>query len=226
MISSLDNPVWEALSSRQSHFNIGNNQLKYFPADIAPFVGLKHWDSNDLKELVDHLPIQRSFSVMKAKKAELPPSFEMVFSTPLYQMYCPVLKPVTNPEIIIRKLVNEDVSMMLELTSITKPGPFYERTIEFGNYIGIFNNDRLVAMAGDRLSLNGYTEVSAICTHPDHLGKGYASYLITRASERIIAEGNIPFLHVRTDNLRAVEVYKKMGFNIRADIYFAIFRKR
>lgn len=226
MISSLDNPVWEALSSKQSNFNIGNEVLKYFASDIAPFVGLKHWDANDLHELIDQLPAQRSFSVMKANKEELPASFEIVFSTPLYQMYCPVLKPVTNNTIIIRCLIKEDVPMMLELTAKTKPGPFYERTIEFGNYLGIFNNNKLVAMTGDRLSLNGYTEISAICTNPDHLGNGYASYLITKASERIIQEGNIPFLHVRTDNLRAIEVYKKMGFEIRADIYFAIFRKR
>ncbi len=226
MISLLDNPVWEALSSKQSHFNTGNEILKYFPADIAPFIAIQRWDEKWLKILSDQIPSQRSFSILTAQKPVLPPSLEISFTTPLYQMYCPLLKPVADPGIIIHRLTDDDIPKMLELTAITKPGPFYKRTIDFGNYIGIFDNGKLVAMAGDRLSINGYTEISAICTHPDHLGKRYASYLITHACERIIQDGNTPFLHVRTDNLRAIEVYKKMGFTIRADIYFAIFRKR
>ena len=226
MTTRLDNPVWEALSSKQSNFNIGNKVLKYFPKNVAPFAGLKNWDEKDVHELTDHIPADRFFSIMIAKKVTLPASFEILFTIPLYQMYCPLLKPFKNPEIAIRKLTNDDIAMMLELTGLTKPGPFFERTIDFGNYIGIFNKDQLVAMAGDRLSLNGYTEVSAICTHPNHLGKGFASYLLSNAAERIIEESNIPFLHVKTDNLRAIEVYKKLGFEIRADVYFTIFKKR
>ena len=226
MINPLDNPVWAALNSRQAHFNQGNEILKYFPSKVAPFVGLQNWEERDQDELNEHLPGGRSFSVLIAGKADFPPSIELVFSTPLYQMYCRVLKPVIDPGTMIRGLRIDDVSQMLELTAMTKPGPFYERTIEFGNYIGIFDQDKLVAMAGDRLSLQGYTEVSAICTNPDHLGKRYASYLITRAAERILGEGDIPFLHVRADNQRAIGVYEKMGFEIRADIYFAIFRRR
>jgi predicted GNAT family acetyltransferase len=92
-------------------------------------------------------------------------------------------------------------------------------------YFGIYSNDQLGAMAGERLKVNGYTEISAICTHPDYLGKGYASYLLSHACEHTIREGNIPFLHVRQDNIRAIEVYKKLGFVIRANVYFAIFKK-
>jgi ribosomal protein S18 acetylase RimI-like enzyme len=225
MITPLDNPVWEALSSRQIHFNKGNDILKYFPATVSPFVGLQHWNKTDLEELISLLPADRSFSVMNTKEVTLPASFEIVFTTPLYQMYCPVLKPFNNPAIGFRKLYNADIPQMLELTDNTKPGPFYERTIDFGNYIGIFNNDKLVAMAGERLKVNGYTEASAICTHPDFLGKGYASYLLSKVSEQIIQEASIPFLHVRSDNSRAIEVYKKLGFQIRANVYFAIFKK-
>jgi predicted GNAT family acetyltransferase len=162
---------------------------------------------------------------MIAKEVKLPGNFEIVFTTPLYQMYCPILKPFNKPEIVFRKLDDRDVAQMLELTEKTKPGPFYERTIDFGNYIGIFDMGELVAMAGERLKVNGYTEVSAICTNPNHLGKGYASFLLSKVSEQIIQEGNIPFLHVRADNNRAIEVYKKLGFQIRANVYFAIFKK-
>jgi len=225
MITPLDNPVWEALSSKQSHFKLGNQTLKYFLSNVSPFVGLQNWTETDLQELINHLPADRSFSVMIAKEVTLPTSFEIVFTTPLYQLYCPVLNPFANPAIACRKLGNADVAQMLELTEMTKPGPFYERTIDFGNYVGIFNNDQLVAMAGERLKVNGYTEVSAICTHPDFLGKGYASFLLSKISEHIVNEGNIPFLHVKQDNSRAIDVYKKLGFQIRTDVYFAVFKK-
>ena len=222
----LDNPVWSALSGRQNHFNRGDERVKYFPADVAPFVGLKNWDEEDLELLTERLPAGRTYSVPLIKEFILPAVFEKVLSLPLYQMHCPVLQPVSNPAIITRELGDTDIPMMLELTALTKPGPFFGRTIDFGNYRGIFENDRLVAMAGDRMKTAGYTEVSAICTHPDHTGKKYASYLTTQAASRIINTGDIPFLHVRTDNLRAIDVYKKMGFEIRTGINYTIFRRR
>lgn len=225
MITALDNPVWEALGSKQRHFNIGNDLVKYFPANVAPFIALKDWNENDLQELIHHVPADRSFSVMIAKEVKLPSCFDILFSIPLYQMYCPVLKPFINPEIVIHKLESSDVAQMLALTEMTKPGPFYEKTIDFGNYLGIFSNDELVAMAGERLKVNGYTEVSAICTKPAYLGKGYASCLSYKVSEQIIQEGSTPFLHVRADNIRAIEVYKKIGFLIRTGVYFAVFKK-
>lgn len=224
MSHPLDNPVWQALSGRQQHFNRGNDTLKYFPQDIAPFIALENWNKDDLTALEEHAPKARSLSYITTQKIELTTSFEIVFTTPLYQMHCPELKPVDVPANIIRNLDDKDIPMMLELTAMTRPGPFYQRTIDFGNYIGIFEEGQLVAMAGDRLKANGYCEVSAICTHPDHTGKGYGSYLITQACTRIISEGDTPFLHVRSDNAGAIRLYQKMGFRIRADINFAIFR--
>jgi len=114
---------------------------------------------------------------------------------------------------------------MIELTALTKPGPFNNRTIEFGNYIGIFEGDRLAAMAGERLKISGYTEVSAICTHPDFIGKGYGAVLLSQASLRILRDGQIPFLHVRNDNTRAIKMYEKAGYTIRTEMDFAIFKK-
>ncbi len=225
MITLLDNPAWEALSSRQKHFNCGSDTLKYFPAEVAPFIAMEKWDENDMQDLIKNIPAGRPFSFIAAIQKTLPPICRIIFTTPLYQMYCRVLKPFEDPGIAIRSLEVKDVPQMLTLTAKTKPGPFYERTIEFGNYIGIFNDDELIAMAGERLKVNGYSEVSAICTSHEHLGKGYASYLLSKAAERIIAEGDVPFLHVRTDNERAIEVYKKMGFEIRTKIDFAIFKK-
>ncbi len=221
-----DNPVWQALSSHQSHFNMGHHSLKFFPANVSPFVGMEHWNEADLNMLTENLPANRTFSVMIAQKVTIPEDFEIIFSCPLYQMCCFQLNPSLNPAVNIIKLGYEHVAQMLELTNKTKPGPFLEKTIDMGNYYGIFENGMLISLAGERLRLDGFTEVSAICTDPDHLGKGLASILTSHAAQNIFASGNIPFLHVKTDNLRAIQVYKRAGFEIRTEVYFAIFRRK
>jgi ribosomal protein S18 acetylase RimI-like enzyme len=220
----LDNPVWEALCSKQAHFNSGGPSLKYFPRDISPFIALNKWNEADLTELELQAPADRSFSVMKVKEIVLPESFEIGFTIPLYQMVCKKLIPFDIPGTTVLPLTKKDIPQMLALTALTKPGPFYERTIEFGNYMGIFEGQELIAMAGERLQLPGYTEISAICTKPTQLGKGYASYLLSRAAQKVIREGSIPFLHVRNDNHRAIQVYEKLGFEKRAEVFFAIFK--
>ncbi|MDD2792182.1 MAG: GNAT family N-acetyltransferase [Sediminibacterium sp.] len=226
MIRSIDNPVWEALGTKQQHFNQGTAWVKFFPENVSPFIGMKNWDEADRQELLLQIPDNRSFSVMIAKEVQLPEETELIFSIPLYQMYCSALNPVDERELTVRSLSDADVPQMLELTELTRPGPFYSKTITFGNYIGLFQNNRLISMAGERLKTNGYTEVSAICTHPEFLGNGYASYLTSKVAEGIFRDGSVPFLHVRTDNAAAIRVYQKLGFQIRADVYFAVFKKR
>jgi len=221
-----DNPVWQALCSYQSHFNIGGSMLKIFPQNVSPFAGMEHWDERDLPLLLQHLPANRPFSVMIARQVQLPEDLEIVFTCPLYQMCGIKPAPFFNPGLNIRSLGYEDVNQMLELTNKTKPGPFLEKTIDMGRYYGIFENGKLISMAGERLRLDGFIEISAICTDPEHLGKGYASALTSLLARNIYAAGDTPFLHVKTDNLRAIDVYRRAGFEIRTEVYFAIFRKR
>jgi predicted GNAT family acetyltransferase len=225
MMHELSNPAWESLCTRQKHFNIGDDEIRYYPADVSPFLAVKNWDEKDIQALTERIP-DRSFSMVVENEVNLPQSFDIIFAIPLYQMVCKDLKPVETQSVEIRDLGYEHVPQMLELTAMTKPGPFYEKTIELGNYIGIFYKEKLVAMAGERMKLTGYTEVSAICTHPDHLGKGYASALFSKASERIVKDGCHPFLHVRTDNERAIRIYEKFGYNIRSKMFFSVFKKR
>jgi predicted GNAT family acetyltransferase len=114
---------------------------------------------------------------------------------------------------------------MLSLTKLTNPGPFAERTIDFGHYRGIFENNELAAMAGQRLHAFNYAEISAVCTHPDHTGKGYARQLLIYQINRIIAAGEIPYLHVRSDNDRAIRVYEGLGFVTRCNMWFSPIQK-
>ncbi len=115
---------------------------------------------------------------------------------------------------------------MMQLTALTKPGPFGLRTIEFGNYFGIFENETLVAMAGQRLHVSNYTEISAVCTHPAYLGKGFAGALMQHQLNLICDQGQIPFLHVREDNLRAIALYERLGFAIQRPMNFYFLKRR
>jgi hypothetical protein len=123
------------------------------------------------------------------------------------------------------ELQPKDSAEMLALARLTKPGPFGTRTHELGSYLGIRSEGRLVAMAGERLKVPGYTEVSAVCTHPDHTGKGYARVLITELMQRIRERGETPMLHVRADNTRAIELYQRMGYRTRKQMHFAVLRR-
>jgi predicted GNAT family acetyltransferase len=122
-------------------------------------------------------------------------------------------------------LSKENVPEMIELTQLTEPGPFLERTIEFGNYKGIFINGKLAAMAGWRMQPFQYVEISAVCTHPDYTGKGLGTALMKDQVISILDEGKIPFLHVRSDNEIAIKLYKRLGFTVRRHMNFYVLQK-
>lgn len=222
----LDNPAWYALNGADSRFNIGDKIAGYFPADICPFAALPDWSNEMQAYLYDHAPSNRSWSVIRKDAVDFSALWDLRFTLTLHQMVCTDLLPVTIPNTEVRWLNTTHVPDMLALTAITQPGPFMERTIEFGNYHGVFENDKLVAITGERLHLDDHTEVSAVCTSPEHTGKGYGALLVSMAAEKIIQSGKTPFLHVRADNLRAIKMYERLGFTHRSDIYFAVFKRK
>ena len=164
---------------------------------------------------------------MVAESFKLIDALETVFSTTLFQLICDHLETEYPNEMFqcIQPLDDEHIPEMLALTALTKPGPFYQNTNEFGNYVGIFQDNQLVAMAGERLHLKDYTEISAVCTHPKYTGMGLGSLLVAYLANKIFEKGQKPFLHVRKDNVGAIRVYEKVGFVVRKEMNFAIFKK-
>jgi predicted GNAT family acetyltransferase len=153
-----------------------------------------------------------------------PAGWTVIETAPLLQMVHEGSEPLTS-NVEGEELNVADVSQMVALAELTKPGPFGTRTRELGAYIGVRRKGRLVAMAGERLRVPGYTEVSAVCTHPEHLGCGYASALVAELMRRICSRGEVPFLHVRSENRRAIELYKRLGFTERLTFRFALLRR-
>lgn len=227
MHSVLDNPIWQSLTSVDASKNIGNNMLAYLDAEVAPFIGMPEWDETSQHRLLQHAPAGRNWFLLFAEEVEFIPELTIVFSIPLFQFICtkPGKAPAQKKETHIVPLGTEHIDEMIALTALTKPGPFAKRTIEYGNYHGIFENGKLVAMGGERMHLEGLTEISAICTHPDYRGKGYGAIMTHFLASLVIKKGETPFLHARIDNSNAIDIYKKLSFMIRKEIQFYIFRR-
>jgi predicted GNAT family acetyltransferase len=115
-------------------------------------------------------------------------------------------------------LGNDDVPEMLELVAAAQPGPFLSRTVEFGGYVGVRHEGRLIAMAGERMRPDGHAEISAVATHPAHRRQGLGESLVRTVAAGILGRGEIPFLHVATDNSRAIALYERLGFTVRREV--------
>lgn len=221
----LDNPIWFALNSVNAHLGSGNDNVKLFDAAVAPFAGLSVYAPGNFKQLFD-LVSPDQVVVLFYPEADLDPApFNVVVKVPGYQMVFEGKEPeaISGEELV--RLTEKDLEEMLALTKLAQPGPFAGRTIDFGGYLGIFQDQKLVAMGGQRLQTQGFTEISAICTHPDSAGKGFAGKVLNELVRNIIASGNVPYLHVRADNARAIKLYQYLGFVIRTEMYFHVIKK-
>ena len=221
----LSNPVFHALSGRDSLLGNGTDKVKYFDEEVSPFASFEDGYARGFEELYDILPMKRGILYASPQSIEQPAKWKQLMHVAGVQMLHVKKVPFENFKVDIVPLNTDDVDQMVALAKLTVPGPFGTRTIEFGYYYGIFDGDKLVAMTGQRMHVDEYSEVSAVCTHPDYLGRGYATALTQHQVNLIYDQGFQPFLHVRGDNVRAIKVYERLGFAIRSDMNFYLFRK-
>ena len=221
----LDNPAWLALSGPHRHLAIVEGAVRRYRPDIALFSGFDRVTPGMIATLPSLVPEGGVVGVLRSEPIEVPSALDAVVALPLRQMVGGTgLLPDTGVAEMV-PLGDADVPDMLDLVHLTEPGPFARRTIEMGSYFGIRLQGKLAAMAGERMRLDGFTEVSAVCTHPDFRRRGYAAALVRHVANGISARGERPFLHVRVENAAAISTYEALGFSIRRTLSLQVLRR-
>ena len=224
----LDKMIWNAINTGNNDIAIINEDVGCYLPDIAPFAGMKVFNDANLKKLYEFIPANRSVAISSLYKMDHEESkWKLLQPMDITQMVYEhsVNTFTTKNSLSIVPLSEEYVPQMMELTALTRPGPFLKQTIRFKNYFGIFIEGRLAAMTGQRMHPRPYMEVSAVCTHPDFRGRGYAKALMLHVMKIILDNSFTPFLHVLSNNTNAIELYQTIGFRTRKQIFVDVIQR-
>ena len=223
----LDNPIWSALTTEQRSIATANELAAKFPSSIGPLAGMRD-QSRAAYAALGELAAEETVALFLDREPEPPQDWETVNRDMMFQMMyvgaAPGIETPTIEDARVRSLTLEDVPEMLALTALMEPGPFRGKTIELGGYVGVFQDGRLAAMAGKRLHMTGFTEVSAVCTHPDFQRKGFGKRCVMAVVSDICTRGETAMLHVRCTNQGAVGLYKSLGFTRRRLLHLLVLR--
>ncbi len=209
----LDNPAWASLTGPHRSFGERHGKAARYLPEVAPFVALL--DPDDPQAWRDAAALVGpggSFAVA-GTRIQTPPGWTTTAAGAGVQMVDVALQKAPDPEAV--RLGPDDVPEILDLVARTQPGPFKERTVELGTYLGIRRGGALVAMAGERLHPEGWTEISAVCTDPAYRRQGLAGRLVAAVADGIADRGERVFLHASAANVSAIRLYVAMGFRLR-----------
>jgi predicted GNAT family acetyltransferase len=220
----LKRPIYYALRTRQAAFAMGNELAVCFQPDVEPFAAARDDSPECLVALGKLVPADGVVVLLQADESPRPPGTLVEMSALGVQMVLDKLVP-PRARAAIEMLSEADAPEMLALATLTKPGPFLARTHLLGNFWGVKDSGHLVAMAGERLRLDGFTEVSGVCTHPDARGRGLAATLSHHVATHILARGETPFLHAYANNAAAISVYEALGFKLRRHVAVTVLRR-
>ena len=225
MDNPLDNPIWTSLQTIHRQLALVHGAVARYPADHAPFLAVESAGVDAAAGCAVLTRPGEAVYLLGLAPGTVPRGWEMTAFAPLAQMVCEAPLPVVEgpPVIALGEAHRDDV---LGLTALVYPHYFREHTMAMGRYFGIYQQGRLAAMIGERLGSGQHREMSAICTHPDFSGRGYARRLTAWLGNDCLARGLQPFLHVSHANLRAMTLYQKMGYRLRRDIGFWALQRR
>ncbi|HEV7689954.1 MAG TPA: GNAT family N-acetyltransferase [Hyphomonadaceae bacterium] len=219
----LDRPIWGSLNSHQSYLRQGAAPAIRFPVDISPFVVGQDASPGTALALSKLIPPGDDVYFIEASPPPAPEGVSSVHKA-VVQMVWTDFPASPAPVATMEDLDDSHAAEMLALATLTRPGPFRTRTHTLGRFIGVREKGELIAMAGERMHLTGYREISAVCTHPDHRGKGLGAMLMHAVGARIRADGEQSFLHAYADNHVAIALYRKLGFEVRRELTHALWK--
>ena len=221
--SVLDNPIWNSLTTVHARFSQGGELARRFDPEIGPLAGLRKQSPEAYCELGELMAPGEIAVLFLDSEPEVPAGWRIDLHLPGDQMVSTRMdtEPIGSN---LQSLGEADVAEMLALAKLTNPGQFGTRTIELGGFQGIREGGRgrLAAMAGQRMAWPGFVELSAVCTHPDFRGRGYARELVSAVAQAILACGETPMLHVFSSNRNAIRIYEGLGFVRRRSLHIAM----
>jgi predicted GNAT family acetyltransferase len=220
----LDRPPWSALTSSHAAFSAGNELARRYRPEFSPLSAVREVSAPCLQALSALMQPGEIFGVFSDAPVAASGDLVEVAHKPLEQFVYGG-REVESPREEFARLTDADVPEMMALAKLTEPGPFAVRTIALGDYLGIRSGGRLVAMAGERMKFPGFTEISAVCTHPDHRGRGFAEALVRTLMRNILGRGEAPFLHIFSDNAAARALYVKLGFAHRRALVVSVLKR-
>ncbi|MDE2496225.1 MAG: GNAT family N-acetyltransferase [Xanthomonadaceae bacterium] len=222
--AELDRPVWESLASRHAPLSEGGALAKRYQRDVNLFASARDDSPAALDALAGLVEPGEHVYVLQVPEIAVPSALRATKTALGVQMVAACSIDALPAEDIIT-LGDADAPEMLALAQLTQPGPFLARTHVMGRFRGIRIDGRLAAMAGERMRMPSYTEVSGVCTHPDFRGRGLARRLSAIVATAIQARGETPFLHAWKDNHPAIALYEKLGFRLRAEVNVAVLER-
>jgi GNAT superfamily N-acetyltransferase len=222
-LDALDNPVWDALHTGHAAVAEGDDRLRRYPADMGPFAAVAADGERPSPTTLAQVVRPGEHVYFVGRTPFLPSPWAVEHCPPILQMIFPEPSPASAPApstsaIVLRELGDADVPAMLALTALVYPEYFREKTRELGRYIGVFDGGHLVAMGGERFLLARHVELSAICTHPSYLGRGFARTIIANLVASVRGRGLTPFLHLSIENAPASSLYRSCGFVEHAEL--------
>jgi ribosomal protein S18 acetylase RimI-like enzyme len=208
----LDNIIWHALSGPQSQYATGTADARRYAAGFSPIMSFADLERPNFDGLLPYCePDEHLYC--SDWRGVAPAGWRIEVEAAMLRMVWGAVE--VREAANVREAVPlgpEHVTQIPELTELTRPGPFGPRTIELGEYFGVFENGRLAAMAGERMHAGKLREISGVCTHPDFQGRGLARQLMLKLIRRQMLRGEAPFLHVMSANTGAHRLYERMGF--------------
>jgi len=228
-VSELDNPVWWAIRGAQRELATTTSLAARFDPAVSPFGAFSGEPSPDHWADLARLAGSGGMVALTGETGRPPAGWNVLLTLSGVQMLGDRVRPdpmmakgPRHPTDSPRPLGEPDVQDMLELVADAQPGPFLPRTVDFGGYVGVRRQGRLVAMAGERLRPPGYTEISAVATATDHRHQGLGELVVRAVTAAVLARGEVPFLHVASDNTVAIRLYQRMGFTLRREVSFLV----